>query len=325
MYMNIPKSRLFKWIGGKSWMTNQLSEVVGESLGKNTGINTYVEPFVGGMGAFFAIFPLLNKNGVERIVLNDINSTLIGTLDNVKSNPDKLIVEFGKLDNELSNLMPELVTKGEEEVELSGLHGVKDKELIKESLVGARDFFNAVRLDFNEAKKEGDCGVENSARFLFLMAHCFNGVYRESAKTGYNVPFNWSNKKPNTDRKAEIIREYSDFFNGNHVIFENLDAFELIEKYGKSGCFYYMDPPYMNEGITENKYSEGGFDADAQLRLIDESLSMNGMAYSNHNLESIKQKFEDANVAHKELFRKNIMAASAKSRETDLAEILAWS
>lgn len=39
------------------------------------------------------------------------------------------------------------------------------------------------------------------------------------------------------------------FFNSNNVEFENLDVFELINKYDESDTFIYLDPPYSNSQI----------------------------------------------------------------------------
>jgi len=322
--MKVPKSKLFKWIGGKKWMSSYLSEAATISFEDNPKIDTYVEPFLGGMGAFFALYPLIVSKNIKNIVLNDINVTLISTFNFVKSNPSQLIKEFTLLDNSLEALMPASVTKNGVSVALSSLHGVDDKELIKESLDSAKTFYNDTRTLFNKDKKNDIPDIKNSARFLFLMAHCFNGIYRENSSGGYNVPFNWAHNTPNTKAKIDAINDYNKFFNSNNIIFENMDVFSLISKYGKENCFYYMDPPYMNEKTSENKYSEGGFGSNEQSKLVSEAISMDSMVYSNHYLKSIKDEFAINNIDFKKIFRKNIMAASAEARKNDLAEILAW-
>lgn len=341
MYMNVPKNRLFKWIGGKNWMKGDLCTTVDSSL-EATPCTTYIEPFVGGMGAFMGVFDTLKKHNIDNIVLNDINPTVIQTYLLVKDNKDELIEELIKIEEGLKNEIPkmadifEAVGKDEKDntiyndniikqEKLGTLHGVKDKHHIKVALEDAKDYFNKIKSEFNELRKTNDVyGIDICARFIFLMTHCFNGVYRENKSGGYNVPYNWSTNKNIMDGKIVAIDDYYNFFQENHITFENLDVFKLIEKYGFENNFYYLDPPYLNEHGGENNYSEDGFGFGLQMKLIEATTKMQGMAYSNHLLKAISDKFDEEVISYEALYRKNIMSASKKSRETDLAEILAW-
>ena len=56
--MSIENYKLFKWIGGKSWISNKLNEKTNEII-KDKNIITYVEPFCGGLGSFLSLFETL--------------------------------------------------------------------------------------------------------------------------------------------------------------------------------------------------------------------------------------------------------------------------
>lgn len=48
-------SPLFKYIGGKSWLKDELNNTVNKVLKDNPNIDTYIEPFAGGLGAFWEL------------------------------------------------------------------------------------------------------------------------------------------------------------------------------------------------------------------------------------------------------------------------------
>ena len=63
---------LFKWIGGKTQLLDELTSLLPESYG------TYYEPFAGGAALYFAIQP-------KKAVLNDLNSQLMNVYDCCKN------------------------------------------------------------------------------------------------------------------------------------------------------------------------------------------------------------------------------------------------
>lgn len=79
-----------KWVGGKSWLTEQLSNLI---LSSNK--HEYVEPFIGGGSV---MFDLLNKEiKFKKIVINDLNGDLINVYTTIKYKVDELITELNKL------------------------------------------------------------------------------------------------------------------------------------------------------------------------------------------------------------------------------------
>lgn len=72
---DIPKPFL-RWAGGKSWLTNQLSQLL-----KEKSFEGYIEPFLGGASVFLSLQPPI-------AFLSDSNADLINTYICVKEQPD---------------------------------------------------------------------------------------------------------------------------------------------------------------------------------------------------------------------------------------------
>lgn len=316
--MNLPKQNLFKWIGGKNWLKKELYNTFNELIIKKESI--YIEPFIGGMGSFKAMLPLIIKNNIKKIILNDINKTIILTYKYVKTNPKVIIELYKELEN---NYLKELI----EIEDINKLHKTKDKEKLKILLKPGQEYFLKIRKEFNKLKKKESLTkneeLEMVSLFLFLQEHSFNGVYRENSKGEYNTPFNWDNKKYNIKNKSETILEYSELFNKLNIIFENMDVFELLNKYNNKNAILYLDPPYLNEDEKgENKYNKDHFGFKEQIKLLDLILKYNNFIYSNHYIETIVDFFQNNKIRFKKVYRKNIMNSKVENRNQDVAEIL---
>lgn len=77
-----------KWAGGKRWFIKNYNDL----LPLNNEFNKYVEPFLGGGSMFFYLEP-------EDAILNDINSDLINTYEQIKINHLYIEKELKKLHN----------------------------------------------------------------------------------------------------------------------------------------------------------------------------------------------------------------------------------
>lgn len=298
---------LFNYIGGKSWLRNSLRKSVNAILEKKTHINSYTEPFAGGLGAFLGVYDILIQNNVTKVTLNDINAKLINFYNVVKASPDKLIEEYFLLEDECSQTIPKEATK---------LHKTKDKKSLKEQLVKTNEYYNQKRADFNKAQTP----IKSAALLLFLQNHCFNGVYRENSSGGYNTPFNWEARTVDKVKVKEKINEVNQVFTQLNVSFTNKTFSDLT--YDKDTLFY-LDPPYINEDIGENKYNKDGFTVQKQLDLID-CIKDYSFVYSNHDNKILEDKFTSINreLLTQKIARKNIISASNESRKTDKIEIL---
>lgn len=73
-----PAQAFLKWPGGKRWLTSRLVPVIRAFLK-----GQYIEPFLGGGAAFFALRP-------AKTLLSDINDDLINSYVQVRDNPEAL-------------------------------------------------------------------------------------------------------------------------------------------------------------------------------------------------------------------------------------------
>lgn len=299
---------LFNYIGGKGWLKETLRTETALILKNNKSIDSYIEPFTGGLGAFLGVYDILLENNITNVTLNDINPKLINFYKIIKTNPKKLVATYAVIEQEYQNLIPEYVY---------ALHKTKEKDKVKIGLIEANKYFFKIRKEFND----GGLNLETAARLLFLQNHCFNGVYRENASGKYNTPFNWEAKVFAIDKIEKRIMAVNEVFKLFNLKLVSV-SFEKI-KYNKNTLFY-LDPPYINEDETvENKYSKNGFSAEKQIELIN-AIKETHFIYSNHRHSLLLNEFnKNENVSEiREIARKNIISASNESRKTDRLEIL---
>lgn len=314
--MSIENYKLFKWIGGKSWISNKLNEKTNEII-KDKNIITYVEPFCGGLGSFLSIFETLKNNGIKEVILNDLNSNLIFLYEQIKLNPNGLFETYEKIENEFKNLIP---------TEAKFLHKTKDKVELKVLLKEANDFYLEKRKILNQliSENESQSVLERSAIFLFILKHNFNGIYRENSKGEINSPFNWEALNINLISFKKSILNLSELFNSFNIKFCNLDIDDFFNTVyiDHDKTFFYYDPPYINEvQNTENSYTSGGFSNEKQINLINFINKNNKyFLYSNHLNNLILENFKNYN--YEIIQRKNLISPNKENRGKTISEVL---
>jgi DNA adenine methylase len=294
---------LFKYIGGKTWLRENLRSQLKELLSKKQ-YKGYSEPFSGGLGAFLNIYDLLLENNIKELHLNDVSKELIKVYETIYLQKEALIIHCKEIELQYNETLPSII----------------NKETLKEDLKKAEVFFNEQKKRFNILKQEKNITIECAATLVFLQRHSFNGIYRENSKGLYNTPFNWSSSKSNVeDLKKRINEIYEVFSKFNKVEFTAL-SFEKINYH--ENYFYYLDPPYLNEEIGENKYHKEHFNKHQQVKLID-SISSYDFLYSNHYSEFLLDEFKKRNSINVEtIVRKNNISANASTRDKENLEIL---
>ena len=221
-----------KWAGGKGSLISQLTNFYPFEL-ENGTIKKYVEPFVGG-GA--VLIDILQKYDVEEAYAFDINKDLINCYNVIKKDVETLIEKLNE----------------------------KEKEFLNIELENRQEYFYKIRSEYNSYKIEDNLDVKRASEFIFLNRTCFNGLYRENKKGGFNVPFGKKEKLNCYDR--ENIMAVSEVL--KNAIILNGD-FEQIIKYVDKNTFIYMDPPYrpLNATSSFNDYSKEPFNDETQRRL----------------------------------------------------------
>ncbi|RAW45460.1 DNA adenine methylase [Halorubrum sp. 48-1-W] len=228
---------ILKWAGGKRQLLDALYARFPESFDR------YHEPFVGGGAVFFDLEPASGT-------INDVNPRLVSLYERVRDEPDRLIERLEEFADPESAPDPDLpyaetTQRGRE--------------------VG--NYYYQQRARFNDRPYTGEYDpLEEAALFVYLNRTCYNGLYRENADGGFNVPIgryadpNWVN--------GGRIRRASEAL--EHVAVSNRD-FEYVLDAAEPGDLVYFDPPYepMSPTADFTAYSADGFDREDQERLLE--------------------------------------------------------
>lgn len=113
---------------------------------------------------------------------------------------------------------------------------------------------------------------EAAARFIFLNKTCFNGLWRENAGGGMNVPYGG-------DRSGMFLDEANLMACSIALrapnLYLNTEDFGDVDKHTSEGDLVYFDPPYIPLTATSFvDYTANGFGAPEQLRLRDLALDL---------------------------------------------------
>lgn len=311
---------IFNYIGGKTWLKEYLRKEVLNQLLTKQNIKNYCEPFAGGLGAFLNVADILLEHKIKQIQLNDINTKLINFYECVNHQKKELVSDYLLLETQYQKSLPQ---------ELKSFHRTRDQDKLKPLLKASNEYYIKIRKEFNQLSKNTPLiineesvkpNIQLASLLLFLQNHCFNGVYRENLKGEHNTPYNWESKSFDYQKTITKIENVHQLFNQFDIKFTNM-SFEKINF--NQQTLYYLDPPYINEHITENKYHQEGFNQDLQLKLI-QQLKNQHFIYSNHTHPLLLKEFEKEkiNIYIQNIARKNIISASKQSRKEDKIELL---
>ena len=222
-----------KWAGGKRQLLPELDKRLKAAF-DGGGIDTYVEPFVGGGAVYFHVMANYG-NAIKRAVINDINADLMTAFTAVRSNPDGLI---------------------------RALSGLQDKYLNMD-MEGKKAMYLETRERFN--RKDDDL-TDTAAMFMFLNKTCFNGLYRVNKQGKFNAPFSYS-ENPNICDTYTLTRASETL---QDTVILRTDYKETAESASPNTIFY-LDPPYrpISDTSAFTSYTPEGFDDEEQLELMD--------------------------------------------------------
>ena len=308
------KKKLFKWVGGKKWLSDVLNSIFEKKLPL---IDIYVEPFCGGLGSVFANIHLFEKYNIQCIHLNDINKSLIDTYISIKENHHIVLKDYMEIEKKYSKKIPAEALK---------LTFKNDKILLKKLLIPAQDFFYEMRREFNYLKLNKPNSKKIPCLFIFLAQHSFNGLYRENLNGEYNSPYNWECNIVNHFEKESIFNYYNKIFNQFNIKFTCESVFEFLNRNNFSGkkVLYYIDPPYLNEKSQENKYNKDHFGYSEQCLLLKNIKKMDNVIFSNHYLSIFERFCLDNGFIFNKIYRSNIMNSKSCRRYKKVPEILAY-
>lgn len=217
---------LYRWCGSKARILLELMA----HLDKGAKSKRWVEPFLGGGSV---ALEAMRRGLAQEYILCDSLRPIVDTWQQLQRDPAWLVIELRQF-----AALP-----------FEQQHGRFESEKpwhAHESIEGLRQL--------------------SARRFLILQACSFNGLWRESAKSGYNVPFGLETKKGKRSAphlNFEAMAEATKLLSTNQVRVLCSDFAETIALAGE-GDLVYADPPYLG---THSAYSSAGFGLKVHQRL----------------------------------------------------------
>jgi len=169
-------------------------------------------------------------------------------------------------------------------------------------------------------EKAPDTLVDRAARVIYLNKTCFNGLYRENSKGGFNVPMGRYKNPLICDE--ENLRACSRAL--QHAAIE-VRPFESVLEKADPGDFVYFDPPYVPLSATSSftSYHKDGFGPADQERLAEVFTSLAKrdvkVLLSNSMTEVVKRLYREFRM--KEVLAKRLVN-SKSDRRGAIAEAL---
>lgn len=164
--------------------------------------NRYYEPFLGSGAVFFHLRP-------AKAVLNDINPNLVAAYRHIQTQLDELLII---------------------------LHSLRQKYHAQPPQEQEQTYYQ-LRTRYNTLSAGS---LEKTALLIFLNKTGYNGLYRESKKGGFNVPFGRYDNPAIFDENN--LRAVSVELHG--VTLLNTGFKEAVSS-AQDGDFIYFDPPYV--------------------------------------------------------------------------------
>ena len=196
-----------------------------------------VEPFAGMAAISIAV---ANQEMCDTFVINDLNSALVGILEQAIESPDELYREYAKVWSAQFE-HPE----------------------------GHVAHFYQIRNEYND-------GDTTPAKMLYLLARCVKG----SVRYGSNGKFNQSPDKRRNGTTPKTLRqniEAISYYLKGRTAFFSLDYKEVLDMTQK-GDIVYMDPPYQGTSNVRDSRYISGLDFDEFVGSI-EKLNSRGVDF----------------------------------------------
>jgi len=190
----------------------------------------YFEPFLGGGSVFFHL--VRSEARPFRAWLGDQNLQLVRAYNDIRNSLEEVL---------------------------------EDVRIVQAAYSEARDkrrFYEEVRESFNDALPKS-----NTARFIFLNATCWNGLWRTNSNGTFNVPFG-SPKSDDVMPTEDELRNVSAALQHARV---RASSWENLVASAGSGDFVFLDPPYYSDSLQKGspKYGASFFCYSAHKRLAE--------------------------------------------------------
>lgn len=233
-----------KWAGGKTKLAEDIvTHMRSRPLGirwtvrQELGDKSYIEPFVGGAGAYLGLWRHGMIN-VDKIVLADINEVLIITL--------RAIADEGTREGVIHRLS-EMEAEFEEDPE--------------GYFYERRNYLNNSIIPSPETNK-----IDTAAHMIFINKTCFNGLWRVNSKGEMNTPLGRSPSGKTQILDEAGLKGFSAAVNGAEILHQD---WKMTIKSAGKGDLVYVDPPYWptHGEYVFRDYSKDGFPDDEQIEV----------------------------------------------------------
>lgn len=262
-----------KWAGGKTQLLDDIDDIIGD-IRVNMDSFIYVEPFVGGGSVLLHLLDTCSN--MKYAIINDLNSELINCYRVVA-------------DNELYPMFKDELYKIQDEYNSSG-----DKKF----------FYEDVRCKYNawmRSRKNNSIDVMGAVYFIFLNKCGFNGLYRVSKKSGYNV--HWGQKEylkivdfDNLDHVHVLLNEKVVFMEGDYT---NTSIVKDFCRVDTQDVLFYLDPPCRSASFTNSTTVAFTDKSQENLKLFcDDITSFGGYFLLSNSCEGdyIENLYKDYNI-----------------------------
>lgn len=235
----------------------------------------YFEPFLGSGAVYFHLKP-------RKAFLNDINPSLIEAYRHIQNQIDELLMILRSLRQTYHSLN----SKNQEQT------------------------YYQLRTRYNELTVGS---LEKTALLIFLNKTGYNGLYRESKKGGFNVPFGrYDNPAIFDEVNLRAIAQQLQGVNLLNTYFS--DAVKTAEE----GDFIYFDPPYipLNRTSSFTSYTKHDFTISDQIELVNtlKEVTARGVLFvlSNAATDMAKELYKNFN--QHEVFATRAINSNPNSR-----------
>ncbi len=261
-----------KWAGGKTKLVEDIvTHMRSKPLGirwtvrQDLGDKRYIEPFVGGAGAYLGLW----RHGMidaEKTILADINEVLIVTLSAIADEGTKedVIRVLSGMETEFEN-------------DPAGYY-YERRGYLNKSIIPS----------------PGKDRVETAAHMIFINKTCFNGLWRVNSRGEMNTPLGRSPSGKTQILDKGGLMEFGSAVNGAELLHQGWR--ETMKSAGE-GDLVYVDPPYwptQGEYVFRD-YSKDGFLDSEQIevaKLCAEAAARGArVIISNNYSESIRKEY----------------------------------
>ena len=264
---NTKKLVLFPYAGGKQGVNKQsMQSLIGNAF-KNKKYTKFIDAFAGGLGATYNVLPILLKNKIEEIVVNDINKSIINVYRLVQNKPKQVQRQLASISLEYYKEYGKFSPETREE---------------------ARAQHNELEVEFKELEIQKKMSPRRAALFLYLMHKSTGGMldYDMETKTCF---FETSYKIINIDLLINKVQLFHKILTSAKFTFKSVKYQTIFKAYKKDiKSLLLIDSPYIkySETIESTKSCTFTYGIDFNhIELLNKikNLKCNWWYYNNHN------------------------------------------